>query len=535
MATPGGMLQTPIHGWRLKEHNTSALEDMEYTPNELSTLDLDVNDPSRVDEAIAVLKETTSLFDQCDLLQYLKAVRGADFGIEGAGGTADELLNEVYKKSVRLGLWNVARQAAGLLRKSPNGLSYHVIDLLVRGLPISVGRGASEYSISSTGRGMKEQADAPSSLNSDTLRDLVLDHASEPREGPVLFEIIVALADASRSQPALFEGVARLRISLIYDAMVREIGRTYGVPAQEANERLMILSPTELRHLLRRLLETHESRVVQRTVTPIHIRTEKLEKSGLLKPESELAAENGAVPTVEDGPAPVMSPNTRVSKLPKKMQVIARSAGEASGNFASVDVLVDGEPKSLPDTLVVAPFSRGLVVVVIDSTLGLITFGGLFDTHASSAEAEDLGAFLEDLREGEIVALACKDDCSEHLDVKVKEVIARKLGSKAVHSIGFRDSWCLVATLGEPESCRESHVPAAERNPAGPVVLAVDMAEARERIDFLQLADKESFCTSKSLAMIAPTLGECYRKRAVDGALNRVPNNGFYKKVRRPD
>lgn len=506
--------------WGLREHVAGSVD---MHPGAETTLALDLNDPSRVDEAIEALKDSYSLFDQADLLHYLITIKGKDYEIEGAG-KASELLEEVYQKSTSLGLWNVVRQAAGLLHKVPSGLSYHVIDLLVRRLPISVGRGNKEFIITSTGRGMKEQNNAPSVLNSDALKEVIYEHVAEPREGAATVELIMALADASRSHPRLLEGVARLRTGLILDALVHELSRTYSCSFVDGIERFYQLSPTELRFLVRRLLETHDHCTVPHSVTPIHIRTEKAENLGNLEPEDRLMA------TPPRPTTPALPPKTRVSRLPKALQIRVSSAGEQSGNFALTEIVVDGEPQPLPDTCVQTPWSRGIVAVVVDATVGIITFAGIFDTSASPDESDDLAAFIEELRDGEIVALACKDDCSESLNDRARAAIEMKLGSKEVWDVGFRDSWCLVGKIGSPSSLLEARVPASEGKPTEPIELKVDMAAVRESIDFLKVAENEVFATSTSLAMIAPTLGEWYRRRAVDGSLNRVPQ-GFYRKA----
>ena len=502
--------------WALKEHEAGTVD---ITPD---TLMLDLNDPSRVDEAIEELKESNSLFDQCDLLQYLKAVKGDDFRVEGAG-SVEELLEQVYQQASTLGLWNVVRQAAGLLKKALSGISYHVIDLLVRGLPITIGRGDKEFMITSTGRGMKEQ-NAPSVLNSDALRDTIYEHALEPREGAAALEIIMALADTSRSSPLLLEGVARLRISLIIDALAYELGRTYNCPYQEGIERLMQHSPTELRILLRRLLETHDHCSIPHSVTPIHIQTAKAARLGNLELESDLLS------NPPRAISPTLPPNTRVSKLPKTLVISAKSASEPAGNFATIEVLVDGELRPLPDSCRISSWSRGLFVVIVDATLGIITFAGIFDTHASASESDDLAMIIEELKDGEVVGMAVKDDCTEHLNQRAITAIEHRLGSKLIDEVAFRDSFVLAGRAGTPGSCVEQRVSGLEARPTDKLELKVDMAEVRENIDFLKIADLEAFATSSSLAMIAPTLGEWYRRRAVDGSLNRVPE-GFYRKV----
>jgi hypothetical protein len=54
----------------------------------------------------------------------------------------------VYRKALRLKLWNIVRQASGLLRKVASSLTINLTDLLIRQKQITFSSGENEVIVS---------------------------------------------------------------------------------------------------------------------------------------------------------------------------------------------------------------------------------------------------------------------------------------------------------------------------------------------------------------------------------------------------
>jgi hypothetical protein len=107
-------------------------------------------DPSQLSAAMEMLKHSTNLHDQVDLLHYVYSCNDLNFVIslnDGVFATVRELLEEVYQKAASLKLWNIVRQAAGLLRKVVNSLTINLTDLLIRQKQVTIGFGSKGLSL----------------------------------------------------------------------------------------------------------------------------------------------------------------------------------------------------------------------------------------------------------------------------------------------------------------------------------------------------------------------------------------------------
>ena len=136
---------------RQHEFELSHIEQILMKPsdsNDSPVLVLTLADATYSQEAIKVLRSSTNLYDQIDLLHYLHSCHGPSFLVPGLS-TIAKLLEEVYVKATHLRQWSVVRQAAGLLRKVVNNLSINISDLLIRQKPITVGFGDLTCSITS--------------------------------------------------------------------------------------------------------------------------------------------------------------------------------------------------------------------------------------------------------------------------------------------------------------------------------------------------------------------------------------------------
>ncbi|RKO84684.1 family 15 glycoside hydrolase, partial [Blyttiomyces helicus] len=192
-------------------------------------LELTLSDPTHLTPAIALLKTSTNLYDQVEILHYLQSCLGLDGQVDSLG-TVSSLLEEVYAKSMHLRQWSVVRQAAGILRKIVNSLTINVSDLLIRQTPVTVGWGAQELFIN-----------AP--MGPMVLQETIYERcSSDIREAPLVQEVLTCLGNLIRSNLSLFEGIMRVRTHFYIIAMREEISRARGCDEEEAVEVLMGVS-----------------------------------------------------------------------------------------------------------------------------------------------------------------------------------------------------------------------------------------------------------------------------------------------------
>ncbi|XP_068628215.1 probable phosphorylase b kinase regulatory subunit alpha [Battus philenor] len=203
------------------------------------------------DELIAMLRETESLDEQGDILQYLVDTQGLDFytGMIESGKqvTVKDLLKALYEKACSQKLWGLVRHTAGMLGKRVEDLAKAVTDLLVRQKQITVGMPPNnEHTIT-----------AP--LPENELRQLIhLAYGDDESTAMLTQELLVYLAMFIRTEPQLFLEMLRLRVGLIIQVMATELSRTLSCDGEEASEHLLNLSPFEMKNLLYHILSGKE-------------------------------------------------------------------------------------------------------------------------------------------------------------------------------------------------------------------------------------------------------------------------------------
>ncbi|CAH2063468.1 unnamed protein product, partial [Iphiclides podalirius] len=203
------------------------------------------------DELIAMLRETESLDEQGDILQYLVDTHGLDFNTgmleNGKPVTVKDLLKALYEKACAQKLWGLVRHTAGMLGKRVEDLAKAVTDLLVRQKQITVGMPPSnEHTIT-----------AP--LPENELRQLIhLAYGDDESTAMLTQELLVYLAMFIRTEPQLFLEMLRLRVGLIIQVMATELSRTLSCDGEEASEHLLNLSPFEMKNLLYHILSGKE-------------------------------------------------------------------------------------------------------------------------------------------------------------------------------------------------------------------------------------------------------------------------------------
>ncbi|WP_414528730.1 glycoside hydrolase family 15 protein [Nodularia chucula] len=196
---------------------------------------------------LSSLRSSENLYEQIELLQTLIRLEGLTFDT-GFGGsqhpvTVADLLDEVYTKAGDLGIWAVVRRAAGLRQMVDISLSDTVTSILVRGKQIAVGRAYSKSSLISVPMPHREITDKINNFCREDIRDRVLTQ-----------EIIIYLGVLMRSEPELFQGLLTLRVGYLILLITSELAQELGVTQDEAYERLMELSPFEVKMRLNKVL-----------------------------------------------------------------------------------------------------------------------------------------------------------------------------------------------------------------------------------------------------------------------------------------
>jgi hypothetical protein len=349
--------------------------------------------------------------------------------------TVQILLEEVYFKSLQLKLWSIVRQAAGLLHKVVNSLTINITDLVIRQRQITIGSGPTEHFITTP-------------LGPNVLSSMIYDgNFDDVREGPVVQEVLIYLGSFVRANPAMFEGIMRLRTHFLIIALREEISRLNSCDETDAVEHLMQLSPFELKSLLGTVLS---GPTLSANATNTLLRNQS---SGRLSPipgrrqggNVSLMGEAAVVGNTAMGTVPTGSsvsigavPIPNMGKGSTKLRIKVQSGGYHSGNFSKI--LINENTMSVS--------SRGINMVVIDPVQGVLVEAVSFDTHISEDESDDLARLVDWLHPGMIVICAGKDDIFEHL-TNAARVALKQLGSGHINDIKYRDSWCMIGEKGK--------------------------------------------------------------------------------------
>ncbi|XP_034945410.1 probable phosphorylase b kinase regulatory subunit alpha isoform X2 [Chelonus insularis] len=206
---------------------------------------------TEVEELMAMLRETESLEEQGDILQYLVDSQGLQFNTgmleNGHPVLVKDLLKGVYEKACQQKMWGLVRHTAGMLGKRVEDLAKAVTDLLVRQKQVTVGMPPNnEHTIV-----------AP--LPENELRALIhLAYGDDESTAMLTQELLVYLAMFIRTEPQLFHEMLRLRVGLIIQVMATELSRTLICTGEEASEHLLNLSPFEMKNLLHHIMSGKE-------------------------------------------------------------------------------------------------------------------------------------------------------------------------------------------------------------------------------------------------------------------------------------
>ncbi|MDZ7704616.1 MAG: glycoside hydrolase family 15 protein [Trueperaceae bacterium] len=206
-------------------------------------LELEVQTEDRV--LVARLAASVNLYEQVEVLDLLVRRHGLGTPIT-LGGHAVQLralLGEVYSRAGDLQLWAVLRRSAALLGRDDIELLNAVTDILVRQKHILIGKAYSEASLITTPLPYKDLIDKIRAFCREDIRDRALTQ-----------EVLLYLGSLIKAEPQLFEGVLTLRVGYLILLLTGELAREQALSQDEAYERLMQLSPSEVRQRLYRVL-----------------------------------------------------------------------------------------------------------------------------------------------------------------------------------------------------------------------------------------------------------------------------------------
>ncbi len=229
---------------------------------------------------LADLRESENLYEQIELLQTLHRLQGLDFDTGFGAGldvSVGDLLDEVYTKAGKLGLWAVVRRAAGLRQMVDVGLSDEVTAILARQKQIAVGKSYSEASLITRPKSNSELMEIIAQFCGEDMRDRVLTQ-----------EILIYLGILIRAEPHLFKGLLTLRVGYLILLMTSELGRELSVTQDEAYEHLMQLSPFEVKTRLRQVLIGYEGmNQVLRQRESLHVKQQESEIEWVVLPYAQ--------------------------------------------------------------------------------------------------------------------------------------------------------------------------------------------------------------------------------------------------------
>ncbi len=236
------------------------------------------------------LRESINVYEQIELLQTLTRLKGLDFDT-GLGGPKNPvsvayLLQEVYEKAgrgiVKTGqnftiYWSVVRRAAGLLGMVDISLSDAVTDILVRQKQISVGKSYSEISLITRPMSYREIIDKINEFCGEDTRDRVLTQ-----------EVLLYLGLLIKAEPDLFNGLLTLRVGYLILLITIELARELKITQDEAHERLMELSPFEVKNRLRQVLAGYEGmNQLLRQQESLHVKQSEQDIEWVVLPDKE--------------------------------------------------------------------------------------------------------------------------------------------------------------------------------------------------------------------------------------------------------
>ena len=243
------------------------------------------------------LSASRNIYERVELLQNLARLRGLDWASdEGAlrGVSVRCLLDELYVRATRgdangRPLWSIVRRVAGLLGKTDIALADAVTDIVVRQKQITVGKAYFEAALISRPMSADEIMGKIRQFAGEDVRELVLSQ-----------EILIFLSLLVKTEPKLLSGLLTLRVNYLILLLISEISSELDIRQDEAFERLMQSSPSEIQRRLRHVLQSRES-TIGLLKQQESLRLELGHSGDLAMPEEEPQVLAAPQPTPADG------------------------------------------------------------------------------------------------------------------------------------------------------------------------------------------------------------------------------------------
>jgi phosphorylase kinase alpha/beta subunit len=223
----------------------------------------------REDVSIADLAErlwgSTSLVEQAEVLEQLGRRLGSDATLQGPGGgepvALRSLLEEVYRRALEAGDWDVVRRMAGQLDLVHPQLEDALTDLLVRQKQVVVGRNYTADSLIS----------AP--MDSATIAAMIRRFSGEDgREWMLQQELLLALDGLARHEPSLLSGGLTLQLGQLLLLLTSELAAEADLNPIDAFERLCQQPPHGIRRRLRAVLaDVDHARAALQSKEQLHL------------------------------------------------------------------------------------------------------------------------------------------------------------------------------------------------------------------------------------------------------------------------
>ena len=208
---------------------------------------------------IDALKSTDTLYGQTVLLGILWKREGPRFCLP-EGLTIRERLERLSRQAGALRHWAVVRYCSSILQKLVDSISPNITSILVAGKQIAIG---------SFG-GAEQVIDHP--LTPKEVHALIYDTIVDPCEKVIQQEIILYVGRLISTTPQLFQGILKIRIGSIVEAM-RLYSQIMMDKGLEKDVILDCLSPSQIRKLLYKVL----------TVEGLDIREKRLIEGALCR------------------------------------------------------------------------------------------------------------------------------------------------------------------------------------------------------------------------------------------------------------
>uniref|UniRef100_A0A0N5ABP1 Phosphorylase b kinase regulatory subunit n=1 Tax=Syphacia muris TaxID=451379 RepID=A0A0N5ABP1_9BILA len=203
-------------------------------------------DEMSVLDVVDMLHETDILEEQASIIHYLWMKKGPDYDTklnDIEGSTVRALTEEVYAKACELRDWALVRLTSGLLKRQLDELAMSVTHLLVRQKQITIGMPSK-----------KEEAITSPKTKEELQNIMNRAYGEEPNSFTLSQEIIVCLGTLVRTEPRLFVEMFRLRVGLIIQVLASELARLQNLSGMDATQKLLTLSPFEVKCMLFSLL-----------------------------------------------------------------------------------------------------------------------------------------------------------------------------------------------------------------------------------------------------------------------------------------